>query len=317
LSEGDLAKPFDSDINVEIDSGSVRRALALRGRSIGVDILWPASHAQTAQFLEEMRVDLGGRMRHGREDAYSAGHLKLSYPDRLKRWEDQFASSFTMLDQGFVHHRLAVVNEAIKLKLMASGFDPDAETLRLELWARVIPSSRKMKLIGNSTGPLIDRVALRDEEVNSTTNASVVAFLEGRPLLRSIEELDPGLAHNRWQTFLAVPIFVHVETEGENGGGRIPAGVITLASTLSVTSPIAGRWSVFRELDNAVLETLKFDDLIPTGKGLLSPERAAEQWRDGHRDRLVTAQQEIAIMEAEQELIDADPGKSASHDGAS
>ena len=297
LTKKDLATTFDSKIDVEIDSGHVRDALALRGKHLGVDILWPASHSQTAQFLEEMRVDLVGRKRHARVDAYVAADLGISYAARLKRWETQFQTSQTMLDQGFVHNHLSVINEAIKLELKHHKFDAESETLRLELWARTKPSSRRMVLIGNSTGPLSDRSALRDEAVDCMTNASIVAFLEGRPLLRSIEQLDPDLISNRWQTFFSVPIFVNVEGEDDNGAGRVPAGVITLASTLSVTHEIKGHWSVFRDLESPDFEKLKFDSLIPTGKGLLSPERAAERWEDYDINRLSAAQADTAELE--------------------
>jgi hypothetical protein len=297
ISIADMSASFDSEIDVKIDAGNVRDGLALRGKHIGVEVLWPASHSQTAQFLEEMRVDISGRNRHNRSDAYVAGDLGISYAHRLKRWETEFATSRTMTDQGFVHDHLSVMNEAIKVELKHHRLDPASEILRLELWARTRPSTRRMVLIGNSTGPLLDRAALRSEEVDSTFNASVAAFLEGRPLLQSIENIDPNLTDNRWQTFLSVPIFVHVESDNDNGGGRVPAGVITLASTLSTTHEVRGIWSVFRELGNPELERIKSDLLIPAGKGLLSPERAAELWEDYDEGRLNRAMAKALAIE--------------------
>jgi hypothetical protein len=287
LTSEQLDRRFSSrfaDSATKITTSDLRRTIALRGDHLGTTVLWPSSHAQSAQFLEEMRVDVSARKRFGRADAYTDADLKLWYSERLDQWSTEFMSSPTMTNQTFVYGRLKYYNEAIKVILRDqkdASLDPKHETLRLELWARVKPTSeRRLTLIGNSTGPLRDRDALRHETFDTLNNSSILAFLEGRPLLKSNDDLGIDDASTRWKTFLTVPIFVHVEVEkdGEKiGGGRIPAGVVTLASTLSMVRPDKdGHKSVFAEMTNEQFEAIKSKWLIPCGKLLLSPSRAEE-----------------------------------------
>lgn len=284
LTNRQLDTEFTSKAGTDVTTSTIRKTLALRGDHLGTTILWPASHAQSAQFLEELRVDLMARKRHNRPDAYSHPELGLAYDQRLDRWSTAFMQSATMTDQVFVHEHLRLTVEAIKTKLQQKyDYKSADETLRLELWARVKPTrERRLTLVGNSTGPLLDRDALRHETYDTLTNSSILAFLEGRPLLKTSSGLglDPAL---RWKTFFTMPIFVHVNGEGDNGGGRIPVGVITLASTLSMERDENGKQSVFARLEPKRLRRLRSKTLIPAGKLLLSPALEAQETQSAKR----------------------------------
>lgn len=275
LSRQSLQSEFKSEYkSVKIDADDVLGALALRGKHLGVEILWPASHSQSAQFFEELRVNMSARARFDDDSAYRSKRFGVSYVERLDRWWAEFQTSRTAVDPNFVHERLRFVKTALAQILEDHGL-VEKETLRLELWARIRPSktNRRLTLIGNSSGPLIEERTWRTEPLSSTTNASVHAYAEGRPLRTSVEEFGLPSSDAHWQTFFSVPIFVHVEADNDTGGGLLPVGVITLASNLSTEARLAEDLSVLAKVSPEVYEEMKVL-IIYAGRTLLNPALA-------------------------------------------
>jgi hypothetical protein len=116
--------------------------------------------------------------------------------------------------------------------------DEHNEIYKLELWVRHDPaSSRHLSLWASSTGVLEDRRCLKSEDLDlNSTNASVRAFMEGRPLWLARSDLNKvtlrakkrrwiEMLEGRWNRYLAVPIRLDF-----NPNMRIPVGAITLAA---------------------------------------------------------------------------------------
>jgi len=271
LSEGWIDARFSTeDEATRIKDTDVLKTLALRGQHLGLEILWPAFHTQTAQFLEELRVDLDHRTRSDGKSSYRDAEEKVSYEHRLKSWSTAFATGRALTDQDFTHETLALLKTSVEERLDALGADRSGEILRTELWARVTPSSHMLELIGSSSGPIRDVDTFRKEPIDSTANASVVAFREGRPLFRSLDDLNLSDKASRWKTFFAVPVFLHVESV-TGGGGLIPVGVVTLTSSHGYKSEGPGKRSALEELAPNALHDMA-NVFIGVGRTMLSPE---------------------------------------------
>jgi hypothetical protein len=270
LSPKQLASSFRSDNSVPVDVDDVRAAIGLRGKHLGVDILWPSTHAQTAQFLEELRIDLEQRIASGDEKAYTAPANQATYGRRLKTWSTDFSSGRARTDPEYVYDLLQLITQAAVGHLEDAGRPLGDEHVRTELWARAQPSSRKLTLIGTSAGPLRDVALQRTESVTSRNNASIRGFQEGRPVLVDLGELELQSAASRWKTFLSVPIFTHVDAANGSPGGRIPVGVLTLTTTKSMRAEDAAARSVFQELPLKPFAAI-VGDIIGIGQQLLNP----------------------------------------------
>ncbi|MDN4646194.1 SIR2 family protein [Arthrobacter sp. PsM3] len=199
----------------------MKRHITKRGRLLGVDILIPDFHFQVAQFGYELSLAAAER-------PYSTSDER--YGMRLSRWftdwektnekHEEFSAKFFAYSQ----KRLAL--------LRSSYFDYDTddngedESLRLEIWARTGRGTRQLSLIASSLGVLTDKTVRRCEPLSVTsTNASVRAFQEGRPLhVDATDILRSGKADvtSRWKSYLSVPI---------KNDDVVPVGVVTLAST--------------------------------------------------------------------------------------
>lgn len=270
LSPTQLAQPFTSDNVDPIDDADVREAIAVRGTHLGVEILWPSTHAQTAQFLEELRVDLEQRAATRDATSYTTAANRASYGARLKTWSAAFATSRARTDPEFVYEQLDLTAKAVTGALESAGRALNGEQLRTELWGRIAPSSRTLVLMGTSAGPSRDHTLERTELVTARNNASIRGFQEGRPILADLPTL--GLDHHasRWQTFLSVPILRNVSGANGSPGGRIPVGVITVTTTKGLHQANRADRSVFQELPLQPFQEI-VDIMIGIGGDLLDP----------------------------------------------
>lgn len=203
------------------EMSTMKRHISRRGRLLGIDILIPDFHFQVAQFNYELVAAMT-------EKPYAESNER--YGMRLTRWFaawDEANKNTEVFSTRFLAHS----QERLRL-LRSSYFDYDIddngedEALRLEIWARTGRGTRQLSLVASSLGVLTDISVRRSEPLSvHSTNASVRAFQEGRPMhVDASEILRSGKAEvtSRWKSYLSVPI----RTEHE-----VPVGVVTLAST--------------------------------------------------------------------------------------
>lgn len=257
-----------------VSSEEVEMVLRKRGTHLGLTVLNPMSHYQSSQFFEELRVALPAFDSTGTSTYYRDPANGISYSARLERWAKAWMAREEIQDSRYATDVLRRTLDTYVRRV----FKPRAaagETFRAEIWARAEPrtNNRNLTLWANSTGPFDDRTTLRKEKISAgSSNASVTALTEGRPILRRISDLEfPGTA-SRWQTFFSVPIFVEVPIEIQVHGKPslrdntyIPAGVVTITSD----HPKDDRRSALDSLrDVDVANPLK-TQLIGTGKRIL------------------------------------------------
>lgn len=207
--------------------------LQKRADQFGLKLLTPDFHFQIAQFCQEIVIcaSMGPRFKdYGNKNA----SCNMRYDTRLDSWWTRWVSKNASL--ATLTNRLS---ECIK-KLEADpewGSNPE-ETYKVELWVRHEPSAqRNLALWAASTGILKDRRALKYEPLGlDTNNASIRAFIEGKPFWLAKEDLDSielraqkrewiERIEGRWPRYLAVPIRLD-----ETLNANIPVGVITLAA---------------------------------------------------------------------------------------
>jgi hypothetical protein len=199
-----------------------------RGKHLGLEILYPLGHFQSAQFVEEVELACRAHMAEPSVD-YFDPELGLSYASRLEAWARERAE--TGYDSIEAHHLLADTLGGI---VEASGGRLDANYLRIEFWGRLNPRSndRTLTLYSNSAGPLINESVRRKAAIShASKNASVRAFLAGKPTLSTLKDLALPDESSRWRCFISVPIFLQVskDVHGSTIAGSVPVGVVTLA----------------------------------------------------------------------------------------
>lgn len=210
------------------------RHLHARARQFGLELLVPDFHFQIGQFCQEVIIcaqmganykDYGNRRKTGCRERYG---------DRLVAWWDQWEAKALTASQVFVD-----LNTCLDTIEASDFWGTGAEEVyKLELWVRDTPiSERRLALWGASTGVLEHRAAMKYECLELTTsNASVRAFIEGKPLWLTTDDLDDielrpekrkwiKALDGRWSRYLAVPIRLD-----EHGATNLPVGVVTLAA---------------------------------------------------------------------------------------
>lgn len=272
-------KAPESDITSQISQKSLGEAYQLRGKHLGIHLLRPLNHSQSAQFLEELRIAVGSNDVTGDDGYYAAPANGASYPERLSRWHQEWEKRADTNDPASAHRVLrSGLDNGIKLALKEKH--SASELFRVEIWVRKNPrsSNRSLTLWATSTGPIVDRSTMRSDPIRrNSTNASVRALMDGRPRLMSIEELGLPSDASRWQTFLSMPVFVQVEIDSGafNTSSYVPAGVITLTSNMSMTRANGkGEKSVFADsLEVSDFNVVKAQ-LIALGRTILRPTDA-------------------------------------------
>jgi hypothetical protein len=137
------------------------------------------------------------------------------------------------------------------------------ERFRLELWVRESPTgtNRKLVLWGYSTGPIKERNTLWESQILlGSDTASVRAFTDGAPRHLSLKDLDSPDAKSaepHWKSFLAVPIWVQVNSTWT------PTGVVTLSTA---SDKREASLPLSNQLMNYVVEKM-----IELGRELLKP----------------------------------------------
>lgn len=253
----------------KLQQPDVDQMLIYRGRQLGLTQLHPISHAQTAQFVEELELSIRlHRSATPPSTRYREQATGINYEARLHSWSAEWdanapdpTSAYETLEEG-LRSRIAV---------LLGGTAAQNSALRLEIWVRISPSSdnRTLTLYANSTGPLLAEGTRRKARIEDhSTNASVRTFLQGRPLLQTLSDLGLGATEpSRWKTFFSIPLSLLVdhEVEGVPYTASVPCGVITLAGLTG-----AQLYERFHGLDLHEIDTLK-DVMTATGLEVLRP----------------------------------------------
>lgn len=191
-------------------------------RHFGCEVAFPDFYSQVAQFIHEVRTCLQYPSEYSKEVS------TIRYGARLNRWWTTWmAATEQDLDaqQSGDHQALRTLLQDIRSMIKA----PEHEALKIELWIRWKPESRKLRLWCSSIGPWSDRNSMREGDIRADSPyVSVRAFCEGRPLLDSSDS-EP----DRWRSYLAIPVGVTIESGNDTSHDHV-AGVITLASMSAV-----------------------------------------------------------------------------------
>ena len=267
----DLDPAFNGDgdpATTESRTKAIGAALALRGTHLGVRILRPLDHFQTAQFLEELRVSLSAVRLTGEPKYYRASDT-LRYAKRLDSWHTAWSARDLTNDPNETFRVLESGLQSIVSGLFETAGAIPGEILRLEVWARSEPDLKDntVSLWATSVGPVMDDSARRHETIATRSkNASVRSLMGGKPVIMSIRDLGHDDQSSRWKTFFAVPIYAEVPvTIGtEQITANVPVGIITLASTWYCTDD---------ELPSSVIRQLTVKQRTELKKALLGTGR--------------------------------------------
>lgn len=211
----------------ELDTVRLAQHMQARCELMSVALLLPDFKYQVAQFCQEALLC----MSEGAE-SFMLTESRSRYGLRLRTWWEAWTQTEMY---GSINKPYAVLADKVKelkdkLSPLTPPSDEGPELFKLEVWTRYNPSesSRRLALWASSAGTLTDRDILKYEQLAlASSQASIRAFIEGRPQYISLDELQaPGsFARSRWKSFLSVPIYVATSK------GQLPVGAVTLAST--------------------------------------------------------------------------------------
>lgn len=192
-------------------------AVLERWRSVNVTPLLADYFSQSAQFVHEV-----ARRRQ-------LGSAYVGYHERLVAWEKEITR--ILFRRGSAHFRrtqerlqrlLSVWSNEVQGYLDYLGVRGADEYLGLHLWVRD-PSSRSLVRLASSARVWRDPNTLQAVPIVRPTNwVAVEAFCAGTTIAQR-----PG-EHSRWNYVLGLPVVIDDER-----WGRLPVGVLTLASTNS------------------------------------------------------------------------------------
>lgn len=188
-----------------------------RWRSLGVQPLLADYFIQSSQFVYEVA------RRHQKSRSYR------SYDTRLKTWERKIqrrlpTDNSPMFEkvQNLMQESLATWATEVRDRLSAQDLLGAGEYLALHLWIRE-PNERMLLRIGSSVRVSRDGRALHRVPISRPTPwVAVEAWCAGT---RVVQVLDQ--AESRWNYVWGIPITL----SDESSLGRLPVGVITLASS--------------------------------------------------------------------------------------
>lgn len=213
----------------------IERHIKARANEFGVKLLMPDCLYHTAQFCEEIitAIDWQENKSSTVVARYEETPL-MRYGARLQGW--WAAWSAEVLRGG----QIVVDNADLTWQILSTALEQILDTLptsqrvrgerfKLEMWVRWDPAGRdrELALWANSNGPRYDYDSIHTAPIGlGSQYQAVSAWADGQPRLSCPEEGGPaGYAFSRWRTFVSVPITTL------SGGGEIPVGVITLASS--------------------------------------------------------------------------------------
>lgn len=227
LLRADFAHNNDADEELALNLARHRAA------ELGVGLLFPDFPGQVAQLLRE--VVLRRIYAVARPDVPES----LPYTDRVDAWWTGW-SARAGKDPDLIKRVRKTLGRMYKLMEIAppaSPLDVEPERFQVELWVREAPVAqhRSLRRWARAGDRQVDGLGgkVADLEVGSYL-APVRAFVDGRPRLLSVEDLDGGrhdLTQYTWKAFLCVPIRTY--------GAMV--GVMCLASTRSVQDSAMNR----------------------------------------------------------------------------
>ena len=203
-------------IPVTSDTDKYRSELAFYRRRLqhfAVEVVAVDHFAQIAQMMTEFEV--AARFPG---QSYSSETSVHRYGARLTEWWRQWLFKGQPLEVRQVsHHRYLARRLGVLRGLLEAS---SSEPIKIEVWVRWSGGFRRLRLWASSIGPWTDQRSMRDGEISSDSRyVAVQAFTTGSSLRRTF----PG---ERWQTFLATPVWV----DGPDGA-PMALGVVCLAST--------------------------------------------------------------------------------------
>lgn len=153
----------------------------------------------------------------------SIGTYDSRLADWAKRWISWHRNDKNSLIQGILDYVIEDVRAQLDIK--------DSEVLKAELWVRDKPQEyRGLRLWESTVSRQIQEESARRALFDSNSSVSAVrAFQEGRPRLTYLK--DDEYPHQRWRTYLAIPLITI--KDGSDGLDRLPVGVIVIASMRS------------------------------------------------------------------------------------
>lgn len=246
-----------SDLPARTNSRIVSH-MSKRAELLGLRLLVPDFKIQVAQFCQE----LSSCIESDDAELFMSDNRRCRYGLRLVDWWSHWKGSALATDPLAMFKRLDEWKQTIESHVRDSAgpsFDRDtqSEIFRLEIWLREEPSERKLAMWGSTMGPIVDSKTRRRAGISvDTANASVMALIEGRPQHIDGAELVHDRRAARWNSYLCVPYFARTEV------GRLPVGVVTLASTAR------GGSSVLPLANVAHMEALR-DHMIRCGASIL------------------------------------------------
>lgn len=232
--------------------------MSKRAELLGLRLLVPDFRFQVAQFCQE----LSSCIESEDADKFLADSERYRYGLRLMDWWNHWSKLPVAMDPHALFDVLQRRMEQIHELLTGSAAPPygshaDREVFRLELWVREKPRSRRLTMWGNTTGPIMDQKARRRAPLElDSVNASVRAFTEGRPQHVDGSQVGHSTESSRWNSYLCVPYYAKTEI------GRIPVGVVTLASSAPIDESVL-------PLANILHMSALRDHLINCGQELL------------------------------------------------
>lgn len=222
--------------------------LQARAEELSVSPILADFHGQIAQLTHEMNL------RTAFPKPRSGSPQSWNYMDRLDGWWQAWS-----LKAGIDAHLPNSLHAALQGVLPLFDITPDADPLkvegeryRLELWVRAFPVAPERQLVrwATSDGRALDGAKGKCGPLDTTSYlAPVRAFIEGRPGVYDIAELEQGRESvDRYtsKSFLAVPVRV----------SDCIVGVLSLASSNRVSSARMTRSSDTTEKAVAYLQDL-------------------------------------------------------------
>jgi len=203
-----------------------------RWQQVGVRPVMTDYVMQLPEFLNEARL-----MRSGSNVG--------AYPDRLKAWELAISERWYQFDsrprfvalQHDLHAALRDALDDFEAHLADTLVDRPDESFSLRLFSRV-PSRRQLVALASSEMEWRDPAAIDREKIGlPARHVAVEAFCQGATVIAALDQASEP----HWRTVRAVPIIIT-----DDRFGRLPVGVVTVASTASE------RISILPKLSSAV-----------------------------------------------------------------
>ncbi len=233
-----------------------------RWKAIGIHPIRPDFAIEAVQFVYELAV---------RRACEHAGTTYRSYATRAREWRRAVASRMvsTTSDAAFrrrqdeIQELLSFWLSEIKAIFESWGYDHAGERLGLHLWVRTPSADGQLLNWGGSDRSWRDSKTLQPVPlIRPTQWIAVEAWCAGVPAAHSTEHHETS----RWNYVLGLPVILHSAPEsvadGSDPYGRLPVGVVTLASDQPEHNGVLGSLSPHQVSDLARVITDAAVDLL-------------------------------------------------------